>query len=572
MPAGERHRLLRTPQCAGRGRAWPAGQRTLPGRRSGCPHPRWVAFIDPKRSEVDIVQAIGRAIRRDPNKTVGTIVIPVFIDTDEDPDTALDKSAFKPIWDVLLALRAHDEVLGEQLDALRRQLGSLKKGSPLRMPDKIYVNLPDAVSDEFARAFKVRLVKMTSAPWEEWIGALEQYVEDNGHACPLVSYTTSDGLYLGRWVGKQRGKYAKDQLSADRVQQLEKLPGWEWNVLEAAWKENYYAVCDFHAQKGHARPPYSEVLHGLKIGVWASEQRGQYHGDRLSPEHIQLLELLDGWDWNAREGVWDRNLRHLQEFRDQEGHVRVPIVHPLRPWITNQRTHYSTGKLSPERIRRLEAINGWGWTPREDRWEKNFRCLQDYRAQKGHACPKYDEMFSGVKFGLWVQNQRQLKDSLSPERIRRLEAIDGWTWNNQEDAWNQGLRRLQEFRDQEGHALVPTGFETADGYRLFQWVNIQRTKYSKGKQSPERIQRLEAIDGWAWNALDAAWEKHYSCLQEFREREGHARVPSKFETAYGLPLNKWIEKQRMKYRKGELSPERIRRLKAVDGWVWNTRP
>ncbi|AQT80276.1 hypothetical protein B1R94_14905 [Mycolicibacterium litorale] len=82
-----------------------------------------VAFIDPRRSEVDIIQAVGRAIRKSSDKTVGTIVIPVFIDTDEDPEAALDASVFKPVWDVIKALRAHDEELGEQLDELRRNLG-----------------------------------------------------------------------------------------------------------------------------------------------------------------------------------------------------------------------------------------------------------------------------------------------------------------------------------------------------------------------------------------------------------------------------------------------------------------
>ena len=82
-----------------------------------------VAFIDPRRSEVDIVQAVGRAIRLADDKTVGTVVIPVFIDTDEDPEIALDDSAFKPVWDVIKALRAHDDELGKQLDELRRELG-----------------------------------------------------------------------------------------------------------------------------------------------------------------------------------------------------------------------------------------------------------------------------------------------------------------------------------------------------------------------------------------------------------------------------------------------------------------
>ncbi len=45
-----------------------------------------VAFIDPKRSMVDIIQAVGRVIRKAAGKQIGTIVIPVFIDESEDAD------------------------------------------------------------------------------------------------------------------------------------------------------------------------------------------------------------------------------------------------------------------------------------------------------------------------------------------------------------------------------------------------------------------------------------------------------------------------------------------------------
>ncbi len=106
-----------------------------------------VAFIDPKRSDIDIAQAVGRAIRLADGKTLGTIVIPVFIDTDEsNPDVILQDSAFKPVWDVLLALRSHDEDLAQQLDDLRRMLGRLPGGSrgSLRLPPKIkVVDVPD---------------------------------------------------------------------------------------------------------------------------------------------------------------------------------------------------------------------------------------------------------------------------------------------------------------------------------------------------------------------------------------------------------------------------------------------
>jgi predicted helicase len=94
-----------------------------------------VAFVDPRRSEVDIVQAVGRAIRKSDAKTVGNKVIAVFIDTDEEPDVALDSSVFKPVWDVIRALRVDDEEFGEQLDSLRRQIG--RKGGKPTLPGEI---------------------------------------------------------------------------------------------------------------------------------------------------------------------------------------------------------------------------------------------------------------------------------------------------------------------------------------------------------------------------------------------------------------------------------------------------
>jgi predicted helicase len=83
-----------------------------------------IAFIDPRRSTIDIVQALGRAIRKSADKRLGTIVLPVFLSANEDPDEVLNESAFEHVWDVLKALRAHDEALGVELDELRRRLGA----------------------------------------------------------------------------------------------------------------------------------------------------------------------------------------------------------------------------------------------------------------------------------------------------------------------------------------------------------------------------------------------------------------------------------------------------------------
>ena len=138
-----------------------------------------VAFIDPRRSEVDIVQAVGRAIRKAENKTNGTIVIPIFIGSEEDPEVALDDSAFKPVLDVIRALRAHDEDLAEQLDSFRRELG--KGASSVTIPPKIHLDLPVHIGLDFASAFEVRLVEETTSTWEFSLGLLEAFVDQHGH-------------------------------------------------------------------------------------------------------------------------------------------------------------------------------------------------------------------------------------------------------------------------------------------------------------------------------------------------------------------------------------------------------
>jgi predicted helicase len=61
-----------------------------------------IVFADPRRSQIDIVQAVGRVMRTEPNdaEKVGRIIIPVVVpDPDQiDGDNVFEDSAFKPVW------------------------------------------------------------------------------------------------------------------------------------------------------------------------------------------------------------------------------------------------------------------------------------------------------------------------------------------------------------------------------------------------------------------------------------------------------------------------------------------
>ena len=70
-----------------------------------------VVFMDPRRSAIDVTQAVGRAIRKSPGKDCGYIVIPVVIPEGSDltDEAVLAGDGFDVVWEVVRALRSHDD-------------------------------------------------------------------------------------------------------------------------------------------------------------------------------------------------------------------------------------------------------------------------------------------------------------------------------------------------------------------------------------------------------------------------------------------------------------------------------
>ena len=143
MSSGERDRRLNQLRAVGPGERGLLSNARCLAEGVDVPTLDGVAFIEPRRSQIDIVQAVGRAIRKAPDKTIGTVVIPVFVDETSDPVSAIEASAFDRVWQVLKALRAHDEVLAEELDELRRELG--RQRTSVGRPSKIKLDLPVTV-------------------------------------------------------------------------------------------------------------------------------------------------------------------------------------------------------------------------------------------------------------------------------------------------------------------------------------------------------------------------------------------------------------------------------------------
>ncbi len=526
-----------------------------------------VAFIDPRSSQVDIIQAVGRAIRLNPDKKAGTIVLPVFIKAGDNAVGSIEASNFKPVWDVLNALKAHDDVLAFELDQIRTGMGR-SPGSSVSADglQKITIDLPTTVGTEVGGALRTYLVEQITASWNFWFGLLKVFVEREGDSWVNQYYRTPEGYRLGGWTSTQRIR--KDIMSKERKAALEALPGWSWNAMSDKWEDGFSHVKEFANREGHTRVNAGHIAaDGYPLGIWVSHQRRAIRSMTL--DRRSRLEELPGWSWDALSDKWEEGFRHLSEFAVREGHARVPKEyktangHRLGSWVANQRTRKNV--MSLKRKARLEALPGWSWDTLADQWEKGFSRLREFADHEGHAKVAAGHKTSdGFQLGVWVNRQRNIKYNTSPERKAQLEALPGWSWDVLGDKWDEGFSHVKEFANREGHARVPKNFATMDGYQLGSWVGTQRKAINS--MPFERKARLEELPGWSWDYFSDAWDNWFFYLERYVASEGHAKVPVDYLTTDNRKLGSWVADQRKM--KDKLAPHRKVKLEELPGWTW----
>jgi predicted helicase len=83
-----------------------------------------VMFLNPRNSVVDVVQSVGRVMRKSPGKKYGYIILPIGIPSGMEPEEALkDNQKYKIVWQVLQALRAHDNRFNATVNQIELNTG-----------------------------------------------------------------------------------------------------------------------------------------------------------------------------------------------------------------------------------------------------------------------------------------------------------------------------------------------------------------------------------------------------------------------------------------------------------------
>ncbi len=263
--------------------------------------------------------------------------------------------------------------------------------------------------------------------WEEGFSRLRAYVEEHGDCLVPVRYKTSDGHRLGQWVGVQRAN--KDDLPPERRPRLDEL-GFVWDPHQQQWEEGFAHLQAYAEEHGDCLVPDSyKTSDGHRLGQWVGVQRA--NKDDLPPERRRRLDEL-GFVWDPFKQQWEEGFSRLRAYVEEHGDCLVPVElktsdgYHLGSWSRNQRSQKE--QLSRERRGRLDEL-GFVWDPHQQQWEEGFAHLQAYAEEHGDCLvPQGFKTSDSYRLGSWVGKQRSKKETLPPERRRRLDEL-GFVWN-----------------------------------------------------------------------------------------------------------------------------------------------
>ncbi|MCP4604402.1 MAG: hypothetical protein GY847_28415 [Proteobacteria bacterium] len=408
--------------------------------------------------------------------------------------------------------------------------------------------------------------------WDNGYRRLLKFAKREGHAL-VPQYHREKGFQLGHWVNQKRCQGRKGELSAEKVEALEQVDGWIWDLRATYWEVGYKSLLQYVEREGHAQVPIKYIEDDYNLGWWVSHKRHRKQLGKLPDDKVKALEQLHGWSWDPQLDHWETSYEYLLKFVNREGHSQVPAKHiedgfKLGPWVCQQRVKAARAQLSEDQIEALEKTHGWSWDARESLWEEGYEHLLAFAKREGHSRVPHKYIDNGYKLGSWVATQRKRREKLSPERKKKLEELPAWCWDLREGKWWHCYEQLLCFSNREGHSFVPHSYIENDG-DLGQWV--VRQCRNRDRLDNDKIKALEELPAWVWDrGEERYWKEGFDCLVLFIQREGHAGVPSDHVEG-DLDLSGWIHEQHVAYWDGTMLDHRRNILEGIPEWRWVER-
>ena len=212
-----------------------------------------IVFLSPRKSQVDIVQAVGRIIRKSEGKEYGYIILPIVVPAGETPETILDNNkSYDVVWQVLNALRSVDERFEATVNKLE-----LNKKKPKN----------------------IQVIGVGGAPDDPTLHANGDYEEQ-----PFKPYQTELEL---EWEAVEGAIYGK---IVQKVGDRRYLEDWSKDVAEIA-RRHIQGIEIILKQNQESKVAFDKFLRSLQHNI--NESINQDQAIEMLAQHLITLPIFD---------------------------------------------------------------------------------------------------------------------------------------------------------------------------------------------------------------------------------------------------------------------------------------
>ena len=529
-----------------------------------------VVFADPRRSQVDIVQAIGRAIRKSENKKRGILLLPVVIDEEKELEEQLDDSGFKTVWNVINALKSHDSRIEEQLDNFRLRKGKRKVSKSSSFIDNVEFDLPLKINKDFEENIQLRILDAVSTSWYEFYGAYQEFINKTGNVYLKVG-EEFNGYNLGDWLGYQRTLYNKNKLDQEKIDLLENTKGWTWDPDWDEFKKVFEVYKDYCKKNNTFYVKRSEVYKGIDLGRRVSFWRANYSKNKNSRYYKALNDF--GFLFDVRkERWWMRYGQMLENYNNNS------LTNSDKSWLKDQRAggrKERDQKLNQDQIKAISKFKDITFDRKQDislRIVNNhIQIFKEYRLKHKHLTPFINETFNSKKlqrtYNIGKILQQYRVDKNIPEKVKYyLDSLP-----KSEFLWKYTPHPLEgkvKTNTLRNFLLVLEKYdESTDNKSIKRTISTFKHQYRYKTIDPFIKKELSKLPGWKWNEHDELWNKRYLQLKEYLEKNNILTLnnSTKFKNA---PIGKWASNQINLYKENNLPKDKIKKLEMLNNWIW----
>lgn len=332
---------------------------------------------------------------------------------------------------------------------------------------------------------------------------LKKWIELNNRL-PSKHSENEEEKRLGIWIGTLREGKKKGRLDEHKIKIIETIPNWFW--YQDVFYNRYNDLEEWIKINNRIPSSTSKDEIERRLGVWCRERRQDKKEGKLDDDKIKKLDNLTFWFWE--KDISENNYNELKEWI--KNNKRIPsqtskdeIEKRLGLWCSKQRQNKKKGKLDENKIKKLENIDNWIWSPEiiieKKSFEDTYNEFKEWISNNKRIPSANSKDEIEKRLGSWCNKQRQSKKkgNLDEDKIKKLENLSFWFWEK-DDPFNNNIYKYVKFIE-ENKRIPSTISKNETEKFLAIWANNQRLNKKKNTLDEERIKKLETINGWYWS-------------------------------------------------------------------------